>query len=438
VTEAAKGVGRNEKLMKEREEYIPRGVKAITPIFIQKAAGHKFTDVEGKEYLDLTGGIGVLSTGHLPSSVITATKQQMDKYLHTCFMLLNYEPYVELAKELRRITPGHLEKSAFFNSGAEAVENAVKIARAYKKRPGVISFHNSFHGRTFLTLAMTGKYAPYKVDYGPLVPNVHQVPFAYCYRCPLNLKYPDCSTACLRAFDDLFHCVAPASEMACVALEPVQGEGGFVVPPNEWVKGGKEICEKDGIVFVSDEIQAGMGRTGKWFAIEHFGIQPDIITTSKALGAGLPISGVTGRGEVMDAPSPGALGGTFGGNPLSCVAALENIKLIEKALPNVPKLEKAMRKRFEEMRERHKLIGDVRGLGAMQAIELVKDRKTKEPAKDQTNEVIRRARDNGLFLLSAGWHSNVIRLLPPLNMPVEGLEEAMDILEKSLSEAERR
>ena len=429
---------REDDRIKERDEYIPKSVKMGTPVFAESAKGHKIRDVDGKEYTDFTGGIGVLNTGHLPDAVTNAIRAQLDKYLHLCFMVVNYAPYVELAKRLRPILPFDRGKTAFFNSGAEAVENAVKISRAVTRRPNVISFHNSFHGRTLLTLTMTGKYAPYKINFEPFVPHVYQAPFAYCYRCPLRLSYPECGVACLEAIEDLFHAESPADKTACIVMEPVQGEGGFVVPPKEWVQGLRRICSGQGILLVDDEVQAGFGRTGTWFAIEHFGVKPDLITSAKALGAGLPLSAVSGSAEIMDVPAPGSIGGTYGGNPLACAAAIANLDLIREAMPNAAKLGGAIEKRFREMAEHHALIGDIRGLGAMQAIELVKDRKTKAPAKDETAAVIKEARDRGALILSAGWHNNVVRLLPPLNMPIDAIEEGLDILDASIAAVEKK
>jgi len=425
-----------EERLRERDEYIPKSVRTGTPIFVDHAKGHTIVDVDGKEYVDFTGGIGVLNTGHLPDAVTAAVRAQLDRYLHLCFMVVNYEPYIELAKRLRPLLPMEKAKTAFFNSGAEAVENAVKVSRAVTRRPNVITFQNSFHGRTLLTLTMTGKYSPYKINFEPFVPHVYQVPFAYCYRCPLKLSYPDCGVACLQYVEDLFHAESPADKTACIVAEPVQGEGGFVVPPKEYVQGLRKICTDHGILYVDDEVQAGFGRTGKWFAIEHFGVRPDLLTSAKALGAGLPLSGLSGPAAIMDVPAPGSIGGTYGGNPIACAAALANLSLIEAAIPNAVKLGRAIEKRLHEMSEDHGWIGDVRGLGAMQAMELVKDRTTKAPAKDETSAIIKEARDRGSLFLSAGWYNNVIRLLPPLNMPAEAVEEGLDVLDASITAVE--
>ena len=435
---AGKGPHAAEQRLKERNEVIPRAVRTATDLFVVRAEGHTLWDVDGRAYTDLTGGIGVTSTGHRPAAIVKALKEQLDRYLHVCFMLYNYEPYIELARRLREVAPLPNGKSAFFNSGAEAVENAVKISRACTQRPGVISFQNSFHGRTLLALSLTGKYHPYKVGFEPFVPHVYQVPFAYCYRCPLALEHPECGVECLEYIGDIFHSQAPPEKVSAILMEPVQGEGGFVVPPKEYVQGLREISTKHGIVLIDDEVQAGIGRTAKMFAIEHFGVKPDLVCTAKALGGGLPISGVTGRPEIMDAPVPGSIGGTFGGNPLACVAAVENLALVQASLREAGQLGRAIRKRLEEMQESHPLIGDVRGLGCMQAMEFVTDRKAKTPAKDEAKAIQREARERGLLVLTAGWHDNVIRLLPPITMPRPAMARALDSLDEAITVVEKR
>jgi 4-aminobutyrate aminotransferase/(S)-3-amino-2-methylpropionate transaminase len=434
---AAGKTGAAEKRLKDRDDVIPRAVRTATDLFVERAKGHTLWDADGRAYTDLTGGIGVTSTGHCPAAVVKALKDQLDRYLHVCFMLYNYEPYIELARRLRAVAPLRDGKSAFFNSGAEAVENAVKISRAYTRRPGIISFQNSFHGRTLLTLSLTGKYHPYKVGFEPFVPHVYQAPFAYCYRCPLALEQSDCGAACLEYVEDIFHSQAPPDKVSAILMEPVQGEGGFVVPPKEYVKGLREVSDKFGIVLIDDEVQAGLGRTARMFAIEHFGVRPDLVCTAKALGGGLPISGVTGPPEIMDAPVPGSIGGTFGGNPLACVAAIENLALVRKSLRAAEQLGRETRKRLEEMQGDHPLIGDVRGLGCMQAMELVTDRKTKTPAKDEAKAIQRHARERGLLVLTAGWHDNVIRLLPPITMPRPAMARALDTLDEAITATEK-
>ena len=427
---------KSERLRAERDAVIGRGVRTLNDFFVDHAEGHTLRDVEGKEYVDLTGGIGVHTTGHRPEAVVRAVKEQLDKYLHLCAMVFNYEPYVQLAKVLREIAPLPDGKSALFNSGSEAVENAVKTARAATKRPGVIAFHNSFHGRTLLCLSLTGKYHPYKVGYEPFVSHVYHAPFPYHYRCPPGHEEDECADIALAAIEGIFHAHA-ADRIAAILAEPVQGEGGFIVPPKGFFPGLRKLCDEHGIVLIDDEVQAGIGRTGRMFAIEHFGVQPDLVCTAKALGGGLPISALTGRAAIMDACVPGSIGGTYGGHPLGCVAAVENVRLVKEALPASRKLGDRIGKRLDEIQGDHALVGDARGLGCMRALEFVKDRRTKAPAKDETKAIQREARDRGLLLLTAGWHDNVIRLLPPITMPATAIDRALDVLEESISAVEK-
>jgi len=427
----------SERLKAERDAVIPRSVRTLTDIFVAAGSGHTLKDVDGREFTDLTGGIGVLTTGHRPDPVVRALRAQLDRYLHLCFMVFNYEPYVALAKRMREIAPLRDGKSAFFNSGAEAIENAAKTARAATGRPALVSFQNSFHGRTLLTLSLTGKYEPYKVGFEPFAPEVYQAPFPYHYRCPPGHSESECGQFALEGIEHLFHSQVTPGKVAAIVFEPVQGEGGFVVPPKEFVTGLRELTTEHGIVLVDDEVQAGLGRTAKMFAIEHFGVEPDIVCTAKALGGGLPISGVTGRAEIMDAPIPGSIGGTFGGNPLACVAALENLNLIASSLGAAVRLGRAISKRLGEMEEKHRLVGEVRGLGCMQALEFVRDRKTKDPARDETKAIQREAMDRGLLVLTAGMYDNVIRLLPPITMPNDAMTRALDILDESITAVER-
>lgn len=427
---------KTNRMKAERDDLVPRGVRTAFDLFVSDAEGHTIRDVDGREYMDFTGGIGSLTTGHRPESVVRAVRDQLERYLHLCFMVFNYEPYVELAKRLRDVVPIRDAKSAFFNSGSEAIENAAKIARASTKRPGLLSFANAFHGRTLLALSLTGKFRPYKVGFEPFVPHVYHASYPYHYRCPPGHAESECAGIALDGIRGLFHAHS-AERIAAAFVEPVQGEGGFVVPPKEFLPGLRELCDDHGIVLVDDEVQAGLGRTGRMFAIEHFGSRPDLIATAKALGGGLPLSGLTGRADVMDAAEPGSIGGTFGGNPLACVAAIENLKLIEASLPNARRLGEAIAKRFEEMRDAHPLIGDARGLGPMRAIELVRDRRTKEPAADEAKAVQREARERGLLVLTAGWHDNVIRLLPPTTMPLAALGKGLELLDDAIAAVER-
>lgn len=425
---------KSQELMKLRQKYVSRGPGNVTPIFIEKAKGAVITDVDGNEYIDFAGGIGVINVGHCPDEVVSAVKEQVEKYIHPCFHVNMYEPYIKLAQKLAEITPGDFaKKSMFANSGAEAVENAVKIARKYTKRMGIVSLECAFHGRTLMTMSLTSKVKPYKFGFGPYAPETYKIPSAYCYRCAFNSTYPECGMHCVEHLDRFFTTEYPAEDIAAIIVEPVQGEGGFIVPPKEFIQGVKKVCEEHGILYISDEVQAGFGRTGKMFAIEHFDVEPDLITMSKSLAAGMPLSAVTGKAEIMDAPNPGEIGGTFGGNPLSCVAALEVINKIEKdnLLERSRQIGERMVGRLKEMQEKYPAIGDIRALGAMVGIELVKDPKTKEPDKELTGKLVKACYENGLIALSAGVFGNVLRFLTPLVITDDQLEEGLDILEKA-------
>ena len=425
----------NKELMDLREKHVPRGPFNITPIFVKRAKGALIEDVEGKEYIDFAGGLGVLNVGHCNEKVVAAVKDQAEQYLHTCFHISMYEPYIELAKQLNEITPGDFAKKTFFvNSGAEAVENAVKIARCATKRQGIITFENAFHGRTYMAMTLTSKVKPYKFGFDPFCSEVYRMPFAYCYRCPFGREYPSCELHCADVLNDFFIGNVAADSVAAVIAEPIQGEGGFVVPPPEYFKKIKAICEKHGILFIMDEIQTGMGRTGKRFAAEHYGVIPDMVLTAKSLAAGLPLAGVTGRAEIMEAPPVGGLGGTYGGNPLACRAALAVLELLDSQfLQRASELGDTLRTRFLELQEKFDIIGNVRGLGPMIGIELVKNRKTKEPAADETKELVNRCFKNGLITLSCGNYGNVIRTLMPLVITDEQLEQGLAIMEEQFS-----
>ncbi len=424
----------NRELMSLRESNIPPAPFNVTPIFVKDAKGAIIKDVEGKEYVDFAGGIGVENVGHCSEKVVAAIKDQAEKYIHTCFHVVMYEPYVELAMRLNEITPGDFPKKTFFvNSGAEAVENAIKIARYFKNRPAIICFENAFHGRTYMAMTLTSKIKPYKWGFGPFCPEVYRVPFAYCYRCHFGLDYPNCDLFCAKYIEEFFTSYVSAESVAAIIAEPVQGEGGFIVPPKDYFKKLKEICEKYDILFIMDEVQTGMGRTGTIYASEHFDVEPDIILSAKSLGAGMPIAAVTGRTEIMDAPHVGGLGGTYGGNPLACRAALAVLELLdEEMLKDARELGERVFSFCSELKEEFPIIGDVRGLGPMVAFELVRDRKTKEPAVDETKKLIKYCYEKGLIILSCGTYSNVIRTLIPLVIKEEELKRGFSILKESL------
>jgi 4-aminobutyrate aminotransferase/(S)-3-amino-2-methylpropionate transaminase len=429
--------GPNSRALSERRaKAVPRGLSHGTPIYVAKAEDAWLEDVDGNRYIDFAGGIGCANAGHRQQPVIDAINAQLNKFLHTCVQVTPYEGYVELAERMNQVTPGKFpKKTLFVNSGAEAVENAVKIARAYTKRPAIIAFEDAFHGRTMMTLALTSKTHPYKAGFAPFPGDVYRIPFAYCYRCSYNLKYPSCDLYCARHLEDTFKRVVANEEVAAVLAEPVLGEGGFVAPPPDYFKVLIDLCHKHGVLFIADEVQSGFGRTGALFASERYGIEPDLIVTAKSLGGGLPLAAVTGRAEIMDAPGPGGLGGTFAGNPLSCAAALATLDLFEKTnlLARANELGDRFQRRAREWQRRWPIVGDVRGLGGMQAIELVRSAETKTPAADETKQITQYCYEHGLITITAGSYSNVIRVLVPLVATNEQMEEGLDVLEAALA-----
>ena len=428
---------KNESLLAVRNQQIPQGPFNTHPIFAEKAKGAILTDVEGKEYIDFAGGIGVTNIGHCNEEVLEAIQDQIQKYIHTCFHVVMYEPYVELAKRLNKITPGNFHKKTMFaNSGAEAVENAIKIARHATGRSATIAFEDAFHGRTLLALSLTSKMKPYKFGFAPYAPEIYRMPYAYCYRCAFGLEYPSCEIRCAYFLRDFFHTHISAEQVAALMVEPVLGEGGFVVPPKEYFRVLYKICQENGIVFIADEIQTGFGRTAKMFAMEHYEVEPDIIVMAKSMAGGLPLSAITGRAELMDHTQVGGLGSTFGGNPVSCRAALAVLDLFEKKdlLSRAEQIGKGVLEKFKEFQERYPVVGDVRGLGAMVGMELVTDRKTKEPATTATKRLITLCRGKGLLMISAGTYSNIIRPLMPLVITDEQLERGLSIIGECLGE----
>ena len=403
-----------------REQFVPRGI-ATTDFVVARAEGATLWDADGREYLDFAGGIACQNLGHNPEAVVRAVHEQVDRFLHQCFMVGMYEPYVEVARRLDELWPGETAtKTVLVNSGAEAIENAVKIARAATKRPAVVVFDRAFHGRTNLTMAMTSKLV-YKQGFGPFAPEVYRAPAPYPYR---GVSTEDA----LAGLELLFKQDVDPQSVACVVLETVQGEGGFIPMPTEFVRGLKEVCERHGILYVADEVQSGCGRAGPVWAIEHHDVEPDLIVSGKTLGGGLPLAAVTGKAELMDAPHPGGLGGTFGGNPVSCAAACAVLDAFKDPgfRDRADEVGRLVRSRLDEIASEHPEIGEVRGLGPMQAIEFAE--KSGEASKDVTTN----AREQGLLLLSCGLYGNVIRLLPPLTATDDELERGLSILERSL------
>jgi len=426
---------RSLELMERRAAAVPRAAYHVTPIFVAHAEGAVIEDVDGNRLIDFAGGIGCLNVGHRAKRVIAALGSQLNRFLHTCFHVTPYENYVELAERLNALVPGKSpKKTLLVNSGAEAVENAVKIARCYTHRPAVICFEDAFHGRTLLTLSLTSKTHPYKNGFGPFPGDIYRIPYAYCYRCAYSLRYPSCDVFCAHHFEDAFKRVVAAESVAAVVVEPVLGEGGFVTPPREFLPILQQICRRHGILLIVDEVQTGFGRTGAMFACERTGIEPDILVAAKSLGGGLPLAAVTGRAEIMDAAEVGGLGGTFGGNPLSCAAALAVLRTIEeeRLLSRAEHLGEQFSARARAWQKHWPLIGDIRGVGAMQAIELVKSPESRQPAEEETRQIVRYCYEHGLIVLSAGSYGNVIRLLVPLAIADAEFEEGLDVLEAAL------
>src|SRR6266702_4640145 len=419
---------KSRALSKRREAAVPRGLSHATPVYVARAQDAWLEDVDGNRFLDFAGGIGCINTGHRNEVVISAIQSQLAAFLHTCVQVTPYENYVRLAERLNQITPGKFpKKTLLLNTGAEAVENAVKIARAHTGRSGVIAFEDAFHGRTMMTLALTSKTHPYKAGFAPFPSDVYRIPYAYCYRCSYSLRYPSCDVFCASHLEDTFKRVVAAEEVAAVIAEPVLGEGGFVVPPKEFFRILIDICHNHGVLFIADEVQSGFGRTGKLFASEHYGIEPDIFVTAKSLGGGLPLAAITGRAEIMDAPQAGGLGGTFGGNPLSCAAALAVLDIFEREnlLDRANELGERFQKRARQWQKQWPIVGDIRGLGGMQAIELVLSTDKREPAAVETKQVTQYCYEHGLITITAGSYSNVVRVLVPLVITNEQVDEGM-------------
>jgi 4-aminobutyrate aminotransferase/(S)-3-amino-2-methylpropionate transaminase len=414
----------------ERKQRVIANAKTITlPIVAQEGRGATLTDVDGNVFIDFTGGVGCLNVGHAHPRILEAATEQMARFVHTDFTVVPYESYVELAERLLERAPFRgPAKAAFFNAGTEAVENAVKFARLYTKRPAVIAFEGAFHGRTLLSMTLTSRPHPYKVGMGPLAPEVYRAPF------PQDYRGPDAETA-LAELRQLFLTGVAAEQVAAIVVEPVQGEGGFLPAPQAFMEGLRSICDEHGICLIADEVQTGFGRTGKLFAIEHYGIEPDLITVAKSIAGGFPLSGVLGKAEILDAAHDGAVGGTFVGNPVALAAGLAVLDVIDEEglIERASTLGETMRARMLAWQERFPAIGDVRGLGAMLAIELVEDRATKQPAPKLAQAVIAAAMERGLLLLKAGVHGNVIRVLSPLVLTDAELDEALAVWEDALA-----
>ncbi|KPW35517.1 4-aminobutyrate aminotransferase [Pseudomonas tremae] len=418
-------------LIRQRDQFVPRGIVTAHPLVIDRAQGSELWDVDGKRYLDFVGGIGVLNIGHNHPNVVKAIQAQLTKVTHACFQVASYQPYIDLAKRLSLLIAGQSgidHKAVFFTSGAEAVENAVKIARAHTNRPAIISFRGGFHGRTLLGTTLTGMSQPYKQNFGPMAPEVFHTPYPNEYRGVTT-------EVALAALHELLATQVAPDRVAAILIEPMQGDGGFLAAPVEFLKALRALTEKHGIVLILDEIQTGFGRTGKWFGFEHSGIQPDLVTVAKSLAGGMPLSGVVGRAEIMDAPLPGGLGGTYGGNALSCAAALAVIDTYEQEnlLARGKLLGDRLRAGLLALKERYSFIGDVRGTGFMLAMEMVKDDAARSPDADLNQKIIDQARIGGLLVIKCGVYRNVLRFLAPLVTTEQQIDEALTILDAALA-----
>jgi 4-aminobutyrate aminotransferase/(S)-3-amino-2-methylpropionate transaminase len=423
----------NSELHERRKNAIPRGVSNSLAVYADRAANAEIWDVEGKRYIDFASGIAVLNTGHVHPRVKEAIAKQLDKFIHTCFQVTPYESYVALAEQLNELVPGPTpKKTIFLSTGAEAVENAIKIARFHTKRSAVIAFSGGFHGRTLACLSLTGKVQPYKAGFGPMLPEVYHLPFPMAYH-GITVEHS------LQALDQLFKADVDPARVAAIIIEPVVGEGGFYVAPTELLRKLRALCDQHGIVLIVDEIQTGFARTGRMFAVEHSGIEPDLMTIAKSVAGGLPLAAVIGKAEIMDAPGPGGIGGTFAGAPLACAAGLAVLDVIreEQLLNRAQHIGHFMTSRLKGLQVRFPSIGEVRSLGAMVAIELVKNCSADEPDADLTKALVQAAGRRGLVLLSCGVYSNVIRFLAPLTIPDALLKEGFNIFEQALDEVAR-
>lgn len=440
VTETLPGP-KAQEVIDRRKAVIPNAIGCSYPVVIKRGEGAMIEDVDGNKFLDWIGGVGVLNIGYSQPEVVEAVKEQADKFFHGMFNVVTHEGYVALAEKLTQIAPvrGDEKKAYFANSGAEADENAVKVAKAYTKRPNIIVFSGAFHGRTFLTMTMTSKKA-YTTGMGPLANGVFRAQFPYFYRNPEGMPQEKAVDYYMKSITDVFEQCGAADTIAAVVVEPLQGEGGFIPAPLEWIRAVRELCDKHGILLIADEVQSGFCRTGRMFASEYWkevGVQPDIIATAKSIAAGVPLSAIVASREIMDSVAPGTIGGTFCGNPLACAAALKTIEIMERdhLAERSCEIGEKVTARYHKMMEKYPVIGDVRGLGGMIGIEFVKDKETKEPAPELTAAIIQNCAKHGLMVEGAGTYGNVIRFLAPLVMTDEQLEAGLDIFEKAIAES---
>ncbi len=431
--------GPKSKVMLERRAAAtPKGLAKSTDVVVAKADGGIVWDIDGNQLLDFAGGIGMINVGHRPEAVVNAIKNQLDKYIHTCSLVTTFEPYIELAEMLNRLTPGsHAKKTLLCNTGTEAVENAVMLARYYTKRPGIICFEGAYHGRSMLTLSLTSKYSLFKKGFGSFASDIYRLPVPNFYRTPNGMTEEEYLDWCIKNLEHAFIAQVDPESVAAFIIEPVLGEGGFIQMPAPFMQNIRELCDKHGIVMIADEIQSGSGRTGKLFAIEHTGIVPDVMTIAKSLGAGMPVSAVVGRAEIMDCTHLGGIGGTYGGSPVAAVAAIEALKILssDEFLSRAKHVGNLIKSTLDTWKEKFALVGDVRGIGAMCLVEFVKDKTTKEPDMEIALEILKDAVAHGIILIRAGLYSNCIRLLPPIVMSDAQLHEGLAVLESAIAGA---
>lgn len=432
---------KGQAMLERRKNALPSGLAKSTEVVVDHAKGALVWDVDGNQLLDFAGGIGMINVGHGNEAVNDAIKAQVDKYLHTCTLVTTIEPYIELAELLNSLTPGDFAKKTLLaNSGSEAVENAINIAKYYTKRNAILCFEGAYHGRTLLTLSLTSKYALFKKGLGSMVSDIYRIPAPNLYRKIKGMSDHEYVQYCIKQLEIAFISQVDAGSLAAIIIEPVQGEAGFIPMPAAYLQKIREVCDANGIVMIADEIQSGAGRTGKLYSIEHTGVIPDLVASAKSIGAGMPISAVTGKAEMMDAPHLGGIGGTYGGSPVACVAAIETLKILssESFLAQANHVGEIIRTTMEIWKEKYAIIGDVRGIGAMRLVEFVKDRDTQEPDIDVTLEVIKDAGAHGLIMIRAGLFSNCIRLLPPIVITDDQLVEGLGVLEDAIKRAQEK
>jgi 4-aminobutyrate aminotransferase / (S)-3-amino-2-methylpropionate transaminase / 5-aminovalerate transaminase len=425
----------SQALQARRAAAVSSALGQANPVAIKRARGSMLEDVDGNMLIDLAGGIGTLAVGHAPESVRAALHAQVDEYLHVCSIVANYEPYVELCEKLNSLTPGNFAKKTLLsNGGAEAVENAVKFARRFTGRAGIIVFEGAYHGRSNLTMAMTSKYSLFKKGFGPFAPEIYRLPLPNLYRTPKGMSQTDYLEWSCWNLENALVAHIDGSALAAIVIEPIVGEGGFIPVPKKFLEKIREICDKTGAVMIADEIQSGSGRTGKMYAIEHSGVVPDLLVSAKSLGGGLPISAVTGRAEILDSPHVGGAGSTYGGNPLACVAALESLKILtsQAAKDGAANVERIVREIFEPMQLEIPILGDVRGVGGMMCLEFVHDQASKEPWMEIVPQIVKGCLEGGVILLRAGLYTNCIRFLPEVTIDEATLREALEVVASAI------